>query len=148
MIRLLNLTTAGILATVSALIASDTDAHHAPIMYDTSAAVSITGTVVRFEQVAPHSFIIVEQATDSGPVEWAIEGPAPIQLARRRLEDAVRAGDSIEACGYLLREPRTENPRTLMVAEVVVMPDGKARIWSPYGNEHCREQKRYELAEQ
>jgi len=148
LIRTLKPTAAAVLAISCVLTATATDAHHSPFMYNTSTAVSVGGTVVRFEQVAPHSFIIVEQTTDAGRVQWAIEGPSPIQLERRGLADTVRAGDTIEACGYVLKEPPADSPRTLMVAEVVVMPDGKARIWSPYGNEHCREQSRYELAEQ
>ena len=148
MTRPVKSTAAVVSAALCVLAATATDAHHSTVMFDVSKPVSVGGTVVRFEQVAPHSYIVVQQATDSGPVEWAIEGPAPNQLVRRHLEDAVRAGDTIEACGYVLKKPPAESPRTLMVAEVVVMPDGKARIWSPYGNEHCREQNHYDLADQ
>ena len=126
------------------------DAHHAIAMFDIDTAVTIKGRLLRAEINAPHSFLYVEQETPDGPIEWAIEGPAPNQLLRRGIaNDAFAAGDAIEACGYVLREGASEayRGRRVLVAEVLVMADGQARLWSPYGQERCRDQNVYDIAQ-
>lgn len=127
------------------------DAHHSPIMFDTTQAVTISGKVVRFDRTNPHSYLRVELETPEGPVEWSVEGPAANQFARRGIgPDLFAAGDPIEACGYVLKadaDGAGPEPRRLLVAEIVVLPDGLARIWSPYGNHQCRDQNPYTLSE-
>jgi hypothetical protein len=135
-------------ATASLLLVSARaiDAHHSPTMFDTSKAVTISGTIVRFDAVNPHSLMYVELESSEGPVQWAVEGPGPNQLARRGIaEGALTPGATVEACGYVLKDPQTSTGRSLLVAEVVVMPDGQARLWSDYGNRHCRDENGYEI---
>ena len=137
---------AGSAAAVALLLAAGaSDAHHSAVMFDTSTAVTISGTVVRFERINPHSVIYIQQQTPEGTVEWGIEGPAANQLDRRQiLATAFSPGAAIEACGYRLKPGDTGEARRYIVAEVVLMPDGKAQLWSPYGQTHCREENSYE----
>jgi hypothetical protein len=124
-------------------------AHHSAVRFDNTTPVTIKGTLRRAEIAAPHSILYVEQATPDGTVVWAVEGPAPNQLTRRGfVSDDFREGDTIEACGYLLRDDvRSPDGSRLLLAEVLVMPDGAARLWSPYGNERCRDQGIYDVRE-
>jgi hypothetical protein len=119
-------------------------------MFDTTTPVTIRGTLRNAAIMAPHSILYVEQTTDEGTIVWAVEGPAPNGLARRGFgTETFREGDVFEACGYLLRD-QTANPfpdGRLLVAEVLVMPDGGARLWSPYGQELCRQQGTYTIVE-
>ena len=128
------------------------EAHHALVpFFDTAKSVTITGTIVRFDRVNPHSYMYVEQQTPEGPVEWAVEAPAPRLLSVRASgQTLLSPGDAVEACGYVLKEasagPKGISGRVL-VAEVVETSDGTARMWSDYGNHHCRDQNRYAIPE-
>lgn len=131
------------------LTATAPDAHHSVTMFDTEAPVTITGTVVRAELINPHSFLYVEQQTAAGTVVWAVEGPSASRLNRERFDrDLVAIGVSVEACGYVLKSDATSGytREQVLVAEVLVMPDGGARLWSPYGNTLCRERNGYDVS--
>jgi hypothetical protein len=148
----IRMTTASAVAAAALIPAMAIDAHHSPAMFDTETAVTISGTVVRLERGNPHSYMYLEQETPEGVIEWAVEGPAPNALLRRgTAPDAVAPGDTVEACGYRLKETaqasRNGRPQ-LLVAEVVLMPDGVARLWSDYGNTRCRDQNRYTVRAQ
>lgn len=125
-------------------------AHHSAVRFDNSTPVTIKGTLRRAEIANPHSMLYVEQVTPDGTVIWAVEGPAPNGLVRRGFDTSdFREGDVFEACGYVLRDDvRGPDGSRLLLAEVLVMPDGSARLWSPYGNEHCRAQGTYAVREQ
>jgi hypothetical protein len=121
-------------------------AHHSVAMFDTETAVTVQGKVVRFELTNPHSFVYVEQETREGPIVWALEGPPPNRLEPSGIgPDSFREGDAVEACGYVLKEDAAASysNRRVLVAEVLVMPGGEPRLWSPYGNKHCRDGGRY-----
>ena len=123
-------------------------AHHSAVRFNTDAAVTIRGTLSRAEIASPHSMLFVEQETPDGTITWAIEGPAPNALFRRGLNgDNFPEGAVFEACGYVLRDDSEyQRPDArVILAEVLVMPDGSARLWSPYGNERCREQGVYTI---
>jgi hypothetical protein len=132
-------------AAVSLLSADAIEAHHSPIMFDTSTALTIKGTIVRFDLVNPHSYLYIDQETPDGRVErWAVEGPNNLGLERRGVdEELLSAGATIEACGYVLKET-AQGPRGIagrvLLAELVFMPDGEPRLWADYGNHHCRDQ--------
>lgn len=126
------------------------NAHHSVTMFDTETPVTVTGALVGVELINPHSFLYVEQQTEAGTVIWAVEGPSGARLDREQFDrSAVAVGTSVEACGYVLKadaESGYRESRTL-VAEVLVMPDGKARLWSPYGNTLCRERNGYDISD-
>ena len=91
--------------------ASSLAAHHALTQFDTTTGVTLKGTVVRFERVNPHSFLYIEAKGKDGDTQlWTIEGPNVTQLSRMGIAiDALKAGDAVEACGYVLKEGRSRH---------------------------------------
>ena len=66
---------------------------------------------------------------------WTIEGPNINQLTRMAFEkDALKAGDVIEACGYLLKERPAEQ---FLTGELLILPDGTKQSWLDYGHHKC-----------
>jgi Family of unknown function (DUF6152) len=125
-------------------------AHHSLTNFDTTKAVRVKGTIVRFHQINPHSFIYLdERGTDGQTRRWAVEGPSILQLNRSGFaKDTLKAGDVVEACGYLPKEAlmwqiASPDPNAaslagrLINAELLVMPDGKERNWGDYGVHKC-----------
>ena len=56
-------------------------AHHSLSQFDTTTAVTVKGTIVRFELVNPHSILFVDQKGEDGQIQrWAVEGPGVTQL--------------------------------------------------------------------
>jgi hypothetical protein len=147
---------AGILVIVTA---GSLAAHHSLAQFDTTTAVTVTGTIIRFELINPHSVIFVDQKLADGHIQrWAVDGPAARQLSDRGInKDSVKVGEVIEVCGYVTKEgvesQRTINtepislslkattPKSMtgkiMNAEMVVMADGKKQTWSDYGQHLC-----------
>ena len=144
--------TAGLAILVLLASAGSLIAHHALINFDTTKAVRVKGTIVRFHQINPHSFIYLEQKGSGGQTQrWAIEGPSVMQLTRRGFaKEALKFGDEVEVCGYLPKEPlvwqiaspdpgATSLAGKLINAELLVMPDGKQESWGDYGVHKCFE---------
>ena len=71
-----------IIATCGASVAS---AHHSfAAEFDRNKRVHLEGTVVEFQWVNPHSWLIVDaDMPDGSVVRWAVEGGAPSALLRR-----------------------------------------------------------------
>src|SRR5262249_30591770 len=103
-----------------------------------------------FHQLNPHSFLFVEEKDTNGVTRrWAVEGPSVVQLQRRGFEkNVLKAGETVEVCGYLPKEPivwQIPNGNLtgvsvsgrLMNAEMMVMPDGKQESWGDYGVHKC-----------
>ena len=152
--------TAGRIGAFAVLIsAGSLVAHHSLGNFDTTTPVHVTGTLVRFERINPHSVLFIDQKIDGGKTErWAVDGPSVIQLDRLGIsKETLKAGDVIEVCGYLLKEgypsqrvistepisaslkdsaPKSMTGR-IMNGEMVVMPGGKKQSWSDYGQHHC-----------
>ena len=84
-------------------------AHHSGAMFDRSKKVTITGTVVQFQYVQPHSWIDVRTVeADGKEVIWAFEAGAPPQMKMVGLTtDVLKAGDKITITGHPLRDGRT-----------------------------------------
>jgi len=133
-------------------------AHHSLAQFDTTTGVTVKGTVVVFELVNPHSFIFIDEKAKDGQIHrWAIEGPGVNQLTRLGVERlTLKAGDVIEACGYVMKEGlasqrttpepislslRDKTPKgvsgEILTGETLVMPDGKKQVWSDYGHHKC-----------
>jgi Family of unknown function (DUF6152) len=145
-----NRMTAWIAAFLAVASAGSLQAHHSLANFDTTKAVRVKGTVVRFQQINPHSFIFLDEAIADGQTRrWAIEGPSLLQLSRRSLaKDIVKPGDVIEVCGYVPKEttiwqiasadPAAVNiAGRLINAELLVMPDGQEQDWGGYGVRKC-----------
>ena len=143
----------GSLAVLVALVsAGSVLAHHSLANFDTTKAIRVKGTVVRFHKINPHSFIYVEEKSADGQARrWAAEGPGILQLDRRGVaEDFLKLGDVVEVCGYAHKEnviwqiagPSGDRRVTslsgrLLAAELLVMPDGRELEWEDYGSHHC-----------
>lgn len=125
-------------------------AHHSIVNFDTTMPVRLKGTIVRFHEINPHSFIYLEAAGPDGQTRrWAVEGPSILQIKRMGLAtDFLRPGTIIEVCGYLHKENVVWQIATteagaaslagrLLNAEMMVMPDGKEQSWGDYGVHKC-----------
>jgi hypothetical protein len=134
--------TAVMLVTASSLLA-----HHALVRFDTTKPVTVRGTVVLFQRVNPHSLLVLDEKQETGQTRrWVIEGPGAFQFERKNIgKDALKAGDTVEVCGYILK-PGFESQRTIsemgiaglnMDGELLTMPNGNKRTWSDYGVHKC-----------
>jgi hypothetical protein len=128
------------LVSASCLFSVSSLAHHSIASFDVNTPLWIKGTVVRFDRVNPHSVIVMDEKMPDGQLRrWAVDGPSTVQLERKGLgQEFLRAGEVIELCGFALKEdiasqrpPST--PGEVMNGAVLVTPDGKKRVWSPYG---------------
>jgi len=140
-----------LLATLIAFVSTGSvRAHHSLANFDTTKAVRVKGTVVAFHRINPHSFIFVEEKIADGTTRrWAVEGPSGLQLNRKNFpKDGLKAGDVVEVCGYVPKEPITwqlANPEPggislagrLINAETMVMPDSHEQSWGDYGAHKC-----------
>ena len=142
-----------VLLSASGLFSASSLAHHSIASFDVSTALRIKGTVVRFERVNPHSLIFMDEKMPDGQMRrWAVDGPSVVQLERRTLDtEFLAAGQIIEVCGFTLKPgvasqrtfPETDDASAapsqpsitgqILQGAVVVTPDGKKRVWSPYG---------------
>jgi len=141
----------GWLAVLVALVAAESVlAHHSLANYDTTTAVRVKGTILRFHEINPHSFIYLEAKDADGAVRrWAVEGPSVVQLKRMGFAtEVLKPGTVIEVCGYLPKEPvmwqiagadpgATSLSGRLLNAELMVMPDGREQTWGDYGAHKC-----------
>jgi hypothetical protein len=119
-------------------------AHHSISMFDLASPTWVKGTVLRYEPIAPHVMILLDEKKEDGSVRRLnIEGPNLGRLARIGVpDDFLRAGDTIEVCGFPFKEEiRVRNSAansgttTLPAfhAHLLVTPDGRMRSWGPYG---------------
>ena len=142
-----------VLVSASCLFSAGSLAHHSLAPFDVSAPLWIKGTVIQFERVNPHSLIFMDEKLSDGQVRrWAVDGPSVVQLERKGLDQAfLQAGEAIEVCGFALKDgvasqrtfPKTDDSSAapsepsltgeVMQGTVLVMPDGKKRAWSDYG---------------
>ena len=141
----------GWLAVLVALVAAESVlAHHSLANYDTTTAVRVKGTILRFHEINPHSFIYLEGKEADGEIRrWAVEGPSVVQLKRMGFAtDVLKPGTVLEVCGYLPKEPvmwqiasadpgATSLSGRLLNAELMVMPDGREQTWGDYGAHKC-----------
>ena len=125
-------------------------AHHSLASFDTTTAVRVKGTILRFHEINPHTFIYLEAKEADGEVRrWAVEGPSVVQLKRMGFAtDVLKPGTVVEVCGYLPKEPvvwqiASADPGAaslsgrLLNAELMVMPDGREQTWGDYGAHRC-----------
>jgi hypothetical protein len=119
-------------------------AHHSSGMFDIAKPVWVKGTVLRYEPINPHALIALEERTPGRPAKrWVVEGQSLNGLKRYGIgEGFLKAGDVIEVCGFAFREDlpgptssATANgpARPSLHGHVLVMPDGKMRLFGPYG---------------
>lgn len=139
---------------VLALGASAVLAHHSGYMYQTT-PVWISGTVVGFERIDPHTIMTLEERREDGELRrWAVEGLGRTQLDRRGAGLRVpQAGDTLELCVFAYKplaelarifpELDVANGRStalaadasprLVAGHVIVSADGRKQLWEPHG---------------
>jgi hypothetical protein len=119
-------------------------AHHSNSMFDGSTPFWVKGTVVRYEPMQPHARITLEERKTDGQVQrWSVEGPNLDRLKRMGVDESfLKAGDVIEVCGFALKKggliqrslPDFDGSvRPFIHGHVLVMPDGRMRLFGPYG---------------
>ena len=112
--------------TAAALMAAalPTLAHHSfGAEFDRNAPVHLEGTVVRFEWVNPHSWLVIDVPQEDGSVEqWRVEGGAPSALLRRGWNrNSLPPGTEVMVDGFMAKDG---SPRAN--ARDIVFPDGKS----------------------
>ena len=120
------LTLAGVAALCLALPAV---AHHSHANYEPSDTLEITGTVVDFQWINPHTWIyITVMGEDGEPQEWALESGSTGQLTRRGWgADSMKPGDTITALVKPLKDGSYGG-----VLGIITLADGTA-ICDPFG---------------
>jgi hypothetical protein len=91
-----------LLALAATLIcAPAADAHHS-WQLDHSKALTLNGTVTRFDFSNPHVQLYLQVKEDTGSVDtWQAGGPSPNQLARGGWSrDSIKPGDQVTVVGY------------------------------------------------
>jgi hypothetical protein len=86
------------LAVAAALMgAPHVDAHHSTAIYDSDHPVELAGTVVEWQFVNPHVFILLEVADQNGEKKvWSLEGGNTAGLFRRGwTPNTLKPGDTI-----------------------------------------------------
>jgi len=140
-------------ALVALACAGPARAHHSGSMYATT-PVWVTGTVVRFEGINPHTILTLEEQTADGQVRrWGIEGHGQAQLERMGLIESVpTVGDVVTFCAFPYKSvdelsrmfPRvdfstrrlssdSEGSTQFVGGNVMVTSDGEKHLWEPHG---------------
>jgi hypothetical protein len=94
---------AALLAVACSVVVS---AHHSTSMFDMAHPTTVTGTVVTFEWVNPHSYIHLDVTDANGAVErWDVETHSISLLARKGWTRAsFKAGDVVTVTGGALKD--------------------------------------------
>jgi len=120
------------LASVAALcLAVPAVAHHSHANYEPSKIIEITGTVVDFQWINPHTWIyLTVMGEDGEPQEWALESGSTGQLTRRGWSaDSMKVGDTITATIKPLKDGSYGG-----VLGIITLADGSA-VCDPFGGD-------------
>ena len=148
-------TTAIWAAALAAFAAAGTlQAHHSGSMYQAT-PIWVSGTVVQFDGVNPHTLITLEERSANGQVRrWRVEGPGQSQIERMGIGAYVpNIGDTVTFCAFPYKsveelsrifpdadfsasravlDPDSSSPRSV-AGHVMITADGEKRLWEPHG---------------
>ena len=104
------------------LTAASALAHHAPIVFDRTKRVTLTGTVKEFVWTNPHASISVDVTNPQGVVEkWGVEMNSPNNLVRQGWKSSLlKAGDKVSV---VVNPLRSGEPGGIFVS--IKLPDGR-----------------------
>lgn len=96
-------------------------AHHGEVQYERK-AITLKGTVTKFEWTNPHCILAVAVKTDKDSVEdWYAEILPPVQMARNGwTRESIKPGDQVTLVG----RPGKKGEHIMWI-EYLVMPDGR-----------------------
>jgi hypothetical protein len=103
--RIATLLTVGAALTLAS-VAPRADAHHSTAIYDSENPLELAGTVVEWQFVNPHVFIVLEvvDAATGEKMVWNVEGSNTAGLFRRGwTPNTLKAGDEIKVTVRPLR---------------------------------------------
>lgn len=97
-------------------------AHHAGVMFDDEAEVTLTGVVREFQFTNPHSWLLVDVTNEDGSVTtWGFEAEGPSIMMRRGIRPGdLMPGTRLTITGHPMRDGRPAAAWTRAVRE-----DGK-----------------------
>ena len=104
-------------------LALPSQAHHANSAYDRAQSISVSGTVLRWQFINPHSGLWVEVVDEEGvSTEWSGEFQGTIDLYRHFSwnKDTFAAGDEVTLTGSPAR-----NGDSTMSVRIVSFADGR-----------------------
>lgn len=123
-------------ATLLLAATNPASAHHSfAAEFDADMPVHLEGTVVEFQWVNPHSWLVIDVTQEDGSVErWRVEGGAPSALLRRGWNrDSLPPGTEVVVDGFQAKDGK---PRAN--ARDIEFPDGRrlfigsSRTGAPY----------------
>jgi hypothetical protein len=93
--------------------------------YDVDKEITIKGKIVQVQLRSPHSFLHVEGAAATTPVQrWVVEGASAGQFAQQGVDqDAFKIGDPVEVVANPSRSPNSNRARLLKITRTT---DGKS----------------------
>jgi hypothetical protein len=123
------------LALGALLMVGQAVAHHSAAMFDRSRKVTVTGTVVKFQWVNPHSWIDLNvRAEDGTTVLWSFEAGTPGQMRPTGLTpEVLKIGDTVTITGYPLRDGRTAAAYVQLVTANGTLYNTRAQGQTPQG---------------
>jgi len=98
-------------------------AHHGTAAFDTTATVTVTGTITEFLYVNPHAQVLFEGKTEKGEMgKWQGELTAPNKLTRAGWsKNTLKPGDQVTISGFQVKS----GEHTLWIRKLIG-PDGNA----------------------
>ena len=110
------------------VVFSPVTAHHAGVMFEEEAEITLEGVVKEFQYTNPHSWLLVDVTDEDGRITtWGFEAEGPSTLMRRGLRVGdLMPGTRVTISGHPMRDGRPAAAWTRAVREdgVVFLPRG------------------------
>jgi hypothetical protein len=97
-----------LLGALFAQVCNVAGAHHAGVMFDDAAEVTLTGVVKEFQFTNPHSWLLVDVTNEDGSVTtWGFEAEGPSIMMRHGIRPGDLApGTKLTITGHPMRDGR------------------------------------------